>query len=162
VSCSFGSLLVAATTKGLCAVALGDDTTKLESFLRSEFPGAEIICDQLLPNRWVDVLLEYLNGSTRRLDIPLDLHGTEFQRRVWEEIRAIPYGTTRTYSEVASAAGQPAAVRATASACAANPVSLAVPCHRVVRKDGTLGGYGWGLERKSKLLQMERDNTADN
>ncbi len=157
VDCPLGRLLVAATAKGICAVSLGDDDTVLESALFSEYPAAEINRDGdgINLGQWVNALMSHLNGQQPHIDLPLDVQATAFQRRVWQELQAIPYGSTRSYSEVARALGQPKATRAVAHACATNPVPLVIPCHRVVREDGTLGGYRWGLERKQQLLAQE-------
>jgi AraC family transcriptional regulator, regulatory protein of adaptative response / methylated-DNA-[protein]-cysteine methyltransferase len=157
VNCPLGRLLVAATEKGICGVSLGDTDTVLESALFAEYPAAEISRDgegvNLSP--WVDTLVSHLNGQQPHLDLPLDVQATAFQWRVWQELQSIPYGSTRSYSQVARKLGQPKATRAVARACATNPVPLVIPCHRVVREDGNLGGYRWGLERKQQLLAQE-------
>ncbi len=150
-----GRLLVAATERGLCAVSLGDADPPLEAALRAEYPSAEVRRDDEGLGRWVAALMRYLHGQAPRLALPLDIQATAFQRQVWEALRAIPYGATRSYGEVARALGRPAAARAVARACAANPVALVIPCHRVVRGDGGLGGYRWGLDRKRALLARE-------
>jgi AraC family transcriptional regulator, regulatory protein of adaptative response / methylated-DNA-[protein]-cysteine methyltransferase len=157
VDCALGRLLVAATAKGICAVSLGDSDTVLESALFSEYPAAEITRDGdgVSLRQWVNALVSHLNGQQPHIDLPLDVQATAFQWRVWQELQAIPYGSTRSYSQIAQALGQPRATRAVAHACATNPVSLVIPCHRVVREDGTLGGYRWGLERKQQLLEQE-------
>lgn len=155
VDCPLGRLLVAATKRGICAVSLGDSAAKLETFLRDEFPLAEIHRDRNGLNRWVAAILKHLRGREPQLDVPVDVQATAFQWRVWEELRAIPYGSTRSYSEVARALGRPTATRAVARACATNPVAVVIPCHRVVREDGGLGGYRWGLERKRALIEQE-------
>jgi AraC family transcriptional regulator of adaptative response/methylated-DNA-[protein]-cysteine methyltransferase len=157
--CSLGRVLVAATERGISAVYLGDRDSDLVSTLRKEYPHAEIRCTSGEHSRWVRAIVKHLAGSNPQLDLPTDVVATAFQRRVWEALRSIPFGTTRTYSEVARSIGQPSAVRAVAHACATNPASIVVPCHRVVRTDGTLGGYRWGLGRKKLLL--EREKTAD-
>jgi AraC family transcriptional regulator, regulatory protein of adaptative response / methylated-DNA-[protein]-cysteine methyltransferase len=144
-----GVLLVAATERGVAAVSLGDARRPLETWLSEEFPKATLVRD----DAGVRPYAEAVFGAPGT--VPLDVAGTAFQQRVWEELRKIPPGTTRTYSEVAAAIGQPTAVRAVASACARNPVAVVVPCHRVVRRDGALGGYRWGLERKKSLLARE-------
>ncbi len=156
VDCYLGRLLVAATGKGICAVCLADEDSALEAFLASEFPDAEITRDGAHLTTWVDAILAHLDGKLPRLDLPLDVQATAFQMRVWEELRKIPYGETRTYAQVAAAIDQPAAVRAVGRACAANPASIVTPCHRVIRSDGSLGGYRWGLVRKQALLDRER------
>jgi AraC family transcriptional regulator, regulatory protein of adaptative response / methylated-DNA-[protein]-cysteine methyltransferase len=151
-----GRLLVAATEKGICAVRLGDSDEALEKDLRDEFSAAQIERRNERLSDAVETILKHLKGEQRDLDLPLEIRATAFQRRVWEELRAIPYGNTRSYGEVAKAIGHPTAVRAVARACATNPVALVVPCHRVVREDKSLGGYRWGLKRKQKLLDHER------
>jgi AraC family transcriptional regulator of adaptative response/methylated-DNA-[protein]-cysteine methyltransferase len=153
-----GRLLVAATERGVCAVKLGDSDEALESDLRKEYPAAEIKRMDAALRRSVELLLDYLAGKQPHLDLPLDIQATAFQWQVWEKLRAIPYGKTRSYGEVAKAMGRPKAVRAVARACASNPVALVIPCHRVIREDQSLGGYRWGLERKKKLLEQERNN----
>jgi AraC family transcriptional regulator of adaptative response/methylated-DNA-[protein]-cysteine methyltransferase len=151
-----GKLLVATTGRGICSVTLGDAEGELEAALLKEYPNAEIRRAGDGMGEEVDRLLGYMAGDERRLDLPLDLQATAFQLSVWEELRRIPYGSTRSYREVAEGLGQPKAVRAVARACAANPVALVTPCHRVVREDGSLSGYRWGAERKAKLLARER------
>jgi AraC family transcriptional regulator of adaptative response/methylated-DNA-[protein]-cysteine methyltransferase len=158
--CALGRLLVAATGRGLCAVRLGDSDAELESALAAEFRAAEIHRDAAALGEWVGTILRHLEGEQTSLDLPLDVRATAFQRRVWEELRRIPYGATRSYGDVARAVGQPSAVRAVARACASNPVALVTPCHRVVRGDGSLGGYRWGLERKRALLAAEQTEAA--
>jgi AraC family transcriptional regulator, regulatory protein of adaptative response / methylated-DNA-[protein]-cysteine methyltransferase len=150
-----GRLLVGATERGISAVYLGESDAPLEAALNEEYPRAEIQRDRNGMEKWVGKILDHLRGHEPNLDLPTDLQATAFQRRVWEELRRIPYGKTRTYSQVARAIGQPTAVRAVARACATNPVSVVVPCHRVVREDGNLAGYRWGLERKRELLEHE-------
>lgn len=152
-----GRMLVAATERGVCAVSFGEDDGSLVELLRAEYPAAEITPGQQVPDGWVSALVEHLEGQRPDLTLPLDLQATAFQLRVWEELRRIPYGETRTYTQVAEAIGEPKAVRAVASACAANPTVLITPCHRVIRSDGSLSGYRYGVERKRKLLEMERD-----
>lgn len=151
-----GRLLVAATEKGICAVSLADEDSALEDFLASEFPSAEIIRDGESLSQWVGMILDHLEGRQPHLDLPLDVQATAFQMRVWEELRKIPYGETRTYAQVAAAIDQPNATRAVGRACATNPASILTPCHRVVRSDGSLGGYRWGLKRKQALIEGER------
>ena len=154
--CSLGRVLVAGTERGISAVYLGDKDSDLAAALREEYPRAEI---QIIPeakSKWVRAIVAHLDKSNSLLDLPTDVVATAFQRRVWEALRAIPLGATRTYSEVARSIGQPAAIRAVAHACATNPAAIVVPCHRVIRMDGTLGGYRWGLERKKSLLEKER------
>jgi AraC family transcriptional regulator of adaptative response/methylated-DNA-[protein]-cysteine methyltransferase len=151
-----GKVLVGATEKGVSAVYLGDDDAKLAAALREEYPRAEIAVANGAYGRWVQEIVGRTEGRQARLEVPLDLQATVFQRRVWQELQKIPRGTTRTYSQVARAVGNPRAVRAVARACAMNPVSIVVPCHRVIREDGKLAGYRWGLGRKEELLAQER------
>lgn len=155
-TCELGHILVAATTRGLCAVRLGDSEEELEATLRTEFPEAEISPDADALGEYVEAILGHLAGQQTSLQLPLDVRATAFQRRVWEELRRIPFGTTRSYREVAESLGQPTATRAVAGACAANPIALVTPCHRVVREDGSLSGYRWGVERKARLLAQEQ------
>jgi AraC family transcriptional regulator, regulatory protein of adaptative response / methylated-DNA-[protein]-cysteine methyltransferase len=155
VRCPLGWLLVAATEKGVCAVKLGDSPSALEADLRRELPLAGFIADELVRREWVAAIVSSLQGGRRELTLPLDVQGTAFQWRVWRALQRIPAGETRSYSDVARAVGRPAAVRAVASACARNPVCLVVPCHRVVAKNGGLGGYRWGAKRKERLLAAE-------
>lgn len=149
-----GWVLLAATSKGLCSVKLGDDAGRLRRLLAEEFGAAELSQEPMKDLR--EKILSFLDGEASLARVPLDIRGTVFQRRVWDELRRIPRGETRTYREVARAIGCPDAVRAVGSACGANPVALAVPCHRAVRTDGGLGGYAWGLPRKKKLLALEK------
>jgi AraC family transcriptional regulator of adaptative response/methylated-DNA-[protein]-cysteine methyltransferase len=157
VPSTFGRVLIGATKKGLAAVYLGNSETKLAAELRKEYPRAEIQRDAGQLARHADKLLRHLDGNLRQLDLSLDVDATAFQRRVWQELQHIPYGETRTYQQVAQAIGKPTATRAVARACASNPVSIVVPCHRVVRGDGNLAGYRWGLQRKQALLNREAD-----
>lgn len=160
VPCSLGFLLVAATPKGLCSVALGDSAEQLVATLHLAFPEAEINASDALLIDWTDLLLAHLSGHQHHLDLPLDVPATAFQRRVWQILQSINYGDTRSYSQVAEMLGQLQAVRAVARACATNPVALVVPCHRVLRSDGSLGGFRWGLERKQALLAQERQHCS--
>lgn len=155
VGCPLGRLLVAGTDKGVCSVRLGDTEAELETKLLSEYPSADITSDDESLSEWVRELLSHLNGERPHLDLPLDVQATAFQWGVWEKLREIPYGSTRSYSDVARAMGRPTATRAVARACATNPVALVIPCHRVVREDKSLGGYRWGIERKKALLKRE-------
>ena len=153
-----GRLLVAATHTGVSALYLGESDAKLEQLLREEYPGAEITREKTGSSdlrTWLDAVLTHLKGHEPHLDLPTDVRATAFQRRVWEELRKIPYGSTLTYTEVARRIGKPRAIRAVARACATNPVAVIVPCHRVVRQDGNLAGYRWGLDRKRALLERE-------
>jgi AraC family transcriptional regulator of adaptative response/methylated-DNA-[protein]-cysteine methyltransferase len=162
VPTGLGRLLVAATDRGVCAVTLGDDDAHLERALATEYPhstrtrvkGTRGAGDEDLRN-WVAAVTAHLAGAAQELSVPLDVAGTPFQQRVWQELQRIPYGETRSYSEVAAAINAPAAVRAVASACARNRVSLIIPCHRVLRVGGALGGYRWGIARKQRLLARE-------
>jgi AraC family transcriptional regulator of adaptative response/methylated-DNA-[protein]-cysteine methyltransferase len=156
VDSPMGRLLVAATGRGVCAVGFGDTDEALEAQLDAEYPAADLRRDEGRLGGWVEDLLRHLEGSQPHLDLPLDLRATAFQLRVWEELRRIPYGATRSYKEVAEAIGRPSATRAVARACATNPVALVTPCHRVIRGDGGQGGYRWGLERKTRLLEQEQ------
>ena len=160
VPCPLGRILVAATQRGISAVYLGDSDARsdarLEDALAHEYPQAEIHRDSKALGQWVREILRHLRGQEPHIDLPLDVQATAFQRRVWDELRRIPYGATRSYTEVARAIGKPRAIRAVARACATNPVSIVVPCHRVVRQDGQLAGYRWGLERKNALLKQEK------
>jgi len=163
VASPLGRLLVGATSQGISALYLGEADAALESALRKEYPRAEIRRDTSGSKNlggWVDQILAHLRGKEPQLDLPTDVQATAFQRRVWEELRRIPYGATRTYTEVARSIGRPAAIRAVARACATNPVSVVVPCQRVVRQDGNLAGYRWGLERKQALLEHEMAEKA--
>jgi AraC family transcriptional regulator of adaptative response/methylated-DNA-[protein]-cysteine methyltransferase len=153
---SLGEVLVAATERGVSAVYLGDGDARLVKELREEYPRAEISSAKGAFTQWVEEIVSRVEGSAPRRELPLDLQATAFQRRVWQELQKIPRGTTRTYSQIARAVGKPRAVRAVARACATNPVSIVVPCHRVVRADGNLAGYRWGLSRKETLLERER------
>ncbi|MGA8145223.1 MAG: bifunctional DNA-binding transcriptional regulator/O6-methylguanine-DNA methyltransferase Ada [Candidatus Acidiferrales bacterium] len=158
VESPLGRLLVGATDRGISALYLGESDAQLEAELQKEYPRAQIRRDRNGLEGSVSKILEHLRGREPNLDLPTDVQATAFQRRVWEELRRIPYGTTRTYSQVAQAIGNPAAIRAVARACATNPVSVVVPCHRVVRGDGNLAGYRWGLDRKRALLEHESAN----
>jgi AraC family transcriptional regulator of adaptative response/methylated-DNA-[protein]-cysteine methyltransferase len=160
VDCPLGRLLVAATDRGICAVSLGGADGPLEAALRAEYPAAEIRRDDGGLGEWVNALLRHLNGDQPDLRLPLDVQGTGFQRRVWEQLRAIPYGNVRSYGQIARELGRPKAARAVGRACATNPVSVVIPCHRAVGQDGSLTGYRWGLERKRLLLERERTVTA--
>ena len=156
-----GRVLVAATHRGISAVYLGDTDARLVSELRAEYPGAEISQARTGFERWVREILRRAEGKAPARELPLDLQATAFQRRVWQELQRIPRGSTRTYSQVARALGRPRAVRAVARACATNPVSVVVPCHRVVRANGNMAGYRWGVQRKEKLLASERQPSAE-
>ena len=156
VETTLGRLLVGATARGVCAVSLGDADAVLEVALAAEYPEAERLRDDDAFAEWVSAIVAHVEGRERRLDVPLDVAGTDFQLRVWKALREIPFGDTRSYSEIAAAIGAPSAARAVAGACASNRVALVIPCHRVVREGGALGGYRWGVERKRRLLAQER------
>ena len=158
--CALGWLLVAGTGRGVCWIGLGDDAADLEARLRAEFPWAPLRPGASRVAAWARALGERVAGRQLGLELPLDVRGSRFQRRVWQAIRAIPRGETRSYGELAAALGRPGAARAVASACAANPVALLVPCHRVVRTGGGPGGYRWGAERKRALLEREREGAG--
>jgi AraC family transcriptional regulator of adaptative response/methylated-DNA-[protein]-cysteine methyltransferase len=155
VDSPLGRLLLAGTDKGVCAVMLGDADDRLEAQLRGEYPRAQITRDQAGFAQWAARVLAHLDGRQPHLDLPVDVRGTAFQWKVWRYLQQIPYGETRSYSDVARAIGAPASVRAVARACATNKVCLVIPCHRVVGKDGGLSGYRWGVERKRMLLTKE-------
>ena len=157
VDSPLGRLLVGATPRGVCAVAMGTSDADLERALAQEYPAAAIAADEGSLSRWTTEILAHLAGRRPRLDLPLDVQATAFQWQVWEALRAIPYGETRTYGDIAKAIGRPRAVRAVARACATNPVALAIPCHRVVSTGGGASGYRWGVQRKKMILARERD-----
>ena len=158
VDSPLGRLLVAATESGVCFVSIADHDEALTAALEREFPAAaELRRDDTLIASAIRALVAYLDGETPHIDLPLDIRATAFQRRVWQELVTIPAGEVRTYSEIAEAVGLPQGQRAVARACATNPVALVVPCHRVVRQDGALTGYRWGLDRRRKLLQQEAE-----
>ena len=154
-STDLGELLVAATERGLCFILLGDSETELEADLRAEFPRAQLERDDGALTFIVGAVLQRIAGDRAPADIPLDITGTAFQRRVWEALRHIPYGEVRTYGEIAELIGSPNAVRAVGTACGSNPVAIVVPCHRVVPKSGGVGNYGFGPARKRVLLARE-------
>ena len=155
--CSLGAVLVAQSDKGICAITLGDDAEALIRDLQDRFPKANLIGADKAFERTVAQVIALVDQG-QALDLPLDIRGTAFQQRVWQALRAIPAGQTRSYAEVADMIGSPAAVRAVAGACAANALAIAIPCHRVVRTDGALSGYRWGVERKRTLLLKEGQN----
>jgi AraC family transcriptional regulator, regulatory protein of adaptative response / methylated-DNA-[protein]-cysteine methyltransferase len=156
VESPLGYVLVAATERGVAAVRFGDSEQAIEADFIREYPKAELIRDDEQLNPWVNLLLQSLQGQPTTQQISLDVHGTTFQWKVWQALRAIPVGQTRSYQEIARAIGQPTASRAVAQACATNPVAVFIPCHRVIRNNGQLGGYHWGLERKQQLLANEK------
>lgn len=154
--CALGLVLVAATDRGICRVELGSSEAIMIGHLRSEFPAAEIERDERALAKFVAEILRRLEGAAPHKELPLDIRATAFQRQVWEELRRIPVGETRSYAEIAAAIGKPAAVRAVGNACANNPVAIAIPCHRVLRNNGKLGGYAWGIQRKQALIAAEQ------
>lgn len=158
-ACWLGSILVAASDKGVCAILLGDDPDALARDLQDRFPKAVLVGGDPGFEQWVARVVGFVEAPGLGLDLPLDIRGTAFQCRVWEALRAIPPGSTASYAEIADRIGQPKAIRAVARACAANHLAVAIPCHRVVRTDGSLSGYRWGVERKARLLRRERGAT---
>jgi AraC family transcriptional regulator of adaptative response/methylated-DNA-[protein]-cysteine methyltransferase len=156
---SLGTLLVAATDRGVCAVTLGDDAKSLEAALEREYPAAirtRVTDSSGSLASWVERIIAVVEGESARAETPIDVQASAFQWKVWRELQKIPFGETRTYTEIAEAIGSPRAARAVASACATNPVSVVIPCHRVVRRGGGLGGYRWGIERKRRLVEKEQ------
>ena len=153
--CYLGALLVGVTERGICAVSISDDACQAEQALRREYPGAVIQRDDHHLRQWVAAILSHLDGNQSIADLPLDIQATTFQWKVWNQLRRIPRGETRTYSEIACEIGQPNAVRAVAGACANNRAAIVIPCHRVIGKNGRLAGYKWGVERKRMLLAKE-------
>lgn len=151
-----GRVIVGYTERGVCHVAIGDDDRALEAGLRAAFPRAEIRAAGRAIHEWISAIVGSVEGEGAAPMVPMDVRGTAFQLRVWKALQRIPRGATLSYSELARVIGQPTAARAVARACATNPVALVVPCHRVIREDGSLGGYRWGLERKQGLLARER------
>jgi AraC family transcriptional regulator of adaptative response/methylated-DNA-[protein]-cysteine methyltransferase len=162
VDSALGRLLVAGTQRGICFAAMGEADSALIAELRGDYSRAAIrVADPNRPedsriDRWADALADYVAGHSKMPTPPMDIRGTPFQFSVWEQLRAIPAGETRSYSEIARRIGRPRAIRAVGTANGANPVSIIIPCHRAIRSSGHLGGYRWGLERKRKLLEMER------
>ena len=156
---SLGHVLVAATDRGVCAIRLGDDRDALALEFQGDFPKATLVADDPAFTALVTAVLTLVDSPATTTDLPLDIQGTVFQQRVWQALTEIPPGSTFTYAELARAIGSPSAVRAVAGACAANRIALAIPCHRVVRTDGTSGGYRWGTERKRALLAKEAAGT---
>jgi len=155
--CPLGVLGVAASARGVCHIRFGDDPAEVETALRAEFPWAELRDERERLAPWVEALQRHLRGESRDLDLPLDVRGSQFQRRVWSAIAAVPFGRTRAYADLAADLGQPGAARAVARACGANPVAVAIPCHRIVGRRGELGGYRWGVDRKRRLLEGESE-----
>ncbi|MEG0922260.1 MAG: bifunctional DNA-binding transcriptional regulator/O6-methylguanine-DNA methyltransferase Ada [Comamonas sp.] len=153
--CSLGPILVAATEQGICAILLGDDAEALVVELQQRFPQADLLGGDAVFELWMALVIGFVDEPTRGLSLPLDVRGTAFQQQVWQALRRIPVGSTVSYSDLAHKLGMPQASRAVASACAANAIAVAIPCHRVVRRDGALSGYRWGVDRKRALLQHE-------
>lgn len=155
--CSLGTILVAQSEKGICAILLGDEPQLLEADLQKRFPTAKLIEGDSTFQKTVAQVIRTIEQPQLKLNLPLDIRGTVFQQHVWQALQKIPAGETRSYTEIAEAIGSPKAVRAVAGACAANAIAVIIPCHRVVRSDGSLSGYRWGIERKQKLLQQEAE-----
>jgi AraC family transcriptional regulator, regulatory protein of adaptative response / methylated-DNA-[protein]-cysteine methyltransferase len=155
-----GRVLVAATERGICSIQFGRTDGELLEGLKREFPFATRKPDNGGLKSWMQTLLNQLRGKKLHASLPLDIRATAFQRRVWTYLQSIPFGTTQSYSQVAQGLGEPRATRAVARACATNPVAIAIPCHRIVRQDGSMGGYRWGLERKNALLKMEHSQAS--
>jgi AraC family transcriptional regulator of adaptative response/methylated-DNA-[protein]-cysteine methyltransferase len=153
--CSLGAILVAQSERGICAILLGDDADALTRDLQDRFPQATLIGGDTAFEQLVAQVVGFVEAPAVGLDLPLDIRGTAFQQRVWQALRTIPAGATASYTDIATRIGAPQAVRAVAQACAANPLAVAIPCHRVVRHDGALSGYRWGIERKRTLLARE-------
>ena len=156
VSTWLGWALIAATERGICMTALGDDRAALEADLRRRFPAAELVAADAELAGWAERIVRFITRPAEQLDLPLDIRGTAFQAQVWRALQKIPPGSTATYSAIAAALGRPRAVRAVAQACAGNRLAVLVPCHRVIRQDGELAGYRWGIERKQALIARER------
>jgi AraC family transcriptional regulator of adaptative response/methylated-DNA-[protein]-cysteine methyltransferase len=154
-ACSLGAILVAATGQGICAILMGDDPDLLVRDLQDRFPRAQLVGGDAVFEQTVARVVGLVESPAIGLDLPLDVRGTAFQQRVWQALREIPAGQTVSYAELAERVGLPAGARAVAGACAANPVAVAIPCHRVVRNDGSISGYRWGVERKQALLERE-------
>lgn len=162
LQCHLGWLVVAATSKGVCLVAIADSREEARTIVGAEYPNATARNESKVLKTAVEHILAYLCAADKMLhQLPLDVRATAFQKKVWDLLKTIPTGETRTYSEIAEMMGQPQAVRAVARACATNPVALVVPCHRVIRTDGNLAGYRWGVKRKQQLLQLEQARAAN-
>lgn len=155
-----GRLLVAATEQGVAFVAMGDQDQELEQALRAEYPAATIALDQNILQQWVNQVVAHLEGHEPHLDLPLDIRASAFQQQVWQALRSIPSGQTRSYGAIAEAIGKPGAARAVGQACGSNPVALIIPCHRAVGAHAKGGGYRWGMQRKQQLLQQEASGEA--
>jgi len=153
--CSLGSILVAQSDRGICAILLGDDPDSLARDLQDQFPQANLIGGNASFEQLVAKVVGFVEAPALGLDLPLDVRGTAFQQRVWQSLRKIPVGSTASYTDIAKLIGSPKSVRAVAQACGANALAVAIPCHRVVRNDGAVSGYRWGVERKRALLEKE-------
>ena len=153
--CSLGAILVAQSEKGICSILLGDEPQALLEQLQDQFPKARLIGGDAAYERLVAEVVGFVEAPALGLDLPLDVQGTAFQERVWQALREVPVGSRVSYTEIAERIGAPKAVRAVAMACAANRIAVAIPCHRVVRRDGDISGYRWGVERKRQLLARE-------
>ena len=156
VGSTLGKVLVAATEVGICFISLGESESFLLAALRGDYYAAQIARDDHHLKKWVSVVIKYLDGEQPALNLPLDIRGTAFQRRVWNALQKIPYGEVKTYGEIAKRIGMPKAARAVGHACGSNPVALVIPCHRAVGSSGNLTGYRWGVDRKKKLLKLEK------
>lgn len=157
--CSLGLVLVAASDKGVCCIMLGDDAGALARELQHRFPNAELISGDQLFEELIATVIQFVERPSHGLNLPLDIRGTAFQQQVWQALQQIPVGSTASYAQIAQRIGKPKSMRAVAQACAANPIAVAIPCHRVIRTDGSLSGYHWGVERKSELLRRESEST---
>jgi AraC family transcriptional regulator of adaptative response/methylated-DNA-[protein]-cysteine methyltransferase len=154
--CSLGAILVAASAVGVCAIALGDEPERLVRDLQKQFPNADLVGGDDAFEKWMAKVVGFVERPAAGLDLPLDVQGTAFQQRVWQLLCKIPCGTTMSYGEIARLVGRPRAVQAVGQAVAANKLAVAIPCHRVIKTDGSLSGYRWGVERKAALLERER------
>jgi AraC family transcriptional regulator of adaptative response/methylated-DNA-[protein]-cysteine methyltransferase len=158
--CALGAILVAESARGVCAISLGDDPARLLREFQQQFPRADLLGANRAFERRVATVVGFIDNPARSLALPLDVQGTAFQQRVWQALRRIPSGTTVSYREIAQRLGQPQAARAVAQACASNRLAVAIPCHRVVRSDGSVSGYRWGIARKRRLLAREAAVTS--
>lgn len=158
--CSLGLVLVAASDKGVCCIMLGDDSDALARELQHRFPNAELIGGDQPFEELIVTVIEFVENPSQGLNLPLDIRGTAFQQQVWQALQQIPAGSTASYTQIAERIGRPKSTRAVAQACAANPIAVAIPCHRVIKTDGSLSGYHWGVERKSELLKRESNTTG--
>jgi len=155
-----GRILIGFTPRGLCALYMGNSDSEVEKLLMDDFPMVQCYRNDGAIQPWTEEFMRYFSGEPSSLDLPLDIQATAFQRKVWDRIQSIPYGETKSYSSIAKEIGQPTATRAVARACATNPVALVIPCHRVIGKDGSLTGYGWGMKRKQALLALEQKSNS--